>query len=82
MKVELLVTANEEDVLKVYRPKDWNEIVVKCQNSHIQIWVNGYQSVDYTEDDDSIEKKGIIGFQIHEGAPAEAWYRNITLTEL
>ena len=79
---KMLVTANVEEVLKVYRPKDWNEIVVKCQNSHIQIWVNGYQSVDYTEDDDSIEKKGIIGFQIHSGAPAEAWYRNITLTKL
>lgn len=79
---KMLVTANEEEILKVYRPNDWNEIVVKCQASHIQIWVNGYQSVDYTEDDDSIEKKGIIGFQIHEGAPAEAWFRNITLTEL
>jgi len=57
-------------------------MVVKCQDNHIQIWVNGYPSVDYFEDDDSIAQKGIIGIQIHEGAPAEAWFRNITLTEL
>jgi hypothetical protein len=44
--------------------------------------VNGYQTVDYFEEDDSIEKTGIIGLQIHGGAPAEAWYRNITLKKL
>jgi hypothetical protein len=79
---KMLVTSNEEELLKVYRPKDWNEIVIKCQNNHIEIWVNSYKTVDYTEDDESIEKKGIIGLQIHGGAPAEAWYRNITIREL
>jgi hypothetical protein len=79
---KMLVTADEKEILKVLRPNDWNNIVVKCQGNHIQVWVNGYQSVDYTEDDDSIEKTGIIGFQIHAGAPAEAWFRNITLTKL
>ncbi len=78
----MLVTANQEEIVKAYRQKEWNEMVLKCQGNHIQIWVNGYQSVDYTEGDDTIEKKGIIGFQIHAGAPTEAWYRNITLTEL
>jgi len=79
---KMLVTANEEEVLKVCQLKGWNEMIVKCQNTHIQVWINGYQSVDYIEDDDSIEKKGIIGFQIHAGDPTEAWYRNITLTKL
>jgi hypothetical protein len=79
---KMLITANEEEVLKVYRPKDWNELVVKCIDNHIQIWVNGYKTVDYFENDKSIEKSGIIGLQIHGGAPAEAWYRNITIREL
>jgi hypothetical protein len=79
---KMLVTANEEEVLEIYRPKDWNEIVISCHNNHIQIWLNDYKTVDYTEEDESIEKKGIIGLQIHAGAPAEAWYRNITLRKL
>jgi hypothetical protein len=79
---KMLVTGNEEEVLKVYKPGDWNELVIKCQNNHIQIWVNGYQTVDYFEEDGSIAKKGIIGLQIHGGAPAEAWYRNITIREI
>lgn len=79
---KMLVTANQEEIKKAYRTNDWNEMVVKCKDNHIQVWVNGYQSADYTEDDDSIAKKGIIGFQIHAGAPTEVWLRNITLTEL
>lgn len=78
----MLVTANQEEIVKVYRQNEWNEMVVKCQDNHIQIWLNGYQTVDYTEEDETIEKKGIIGFQIHGGVPTEAWFRNITLTEL
>ena len=78
----MLVTANQEEIVKAYRQNEWNEMVVKCQDSHIQIWVNGYQSVDYTEEDDTIAKKGIIGFQIHAGAPTEVRYRNIRLAEL
>ena len=79
---KMLVIANQEEIKKAYRSNDWNEMVLKCKNNHIQVWVNGYQSVDYTEDDESIAKKGIIGFQIHAGAPTEVWLRNITLTEL
>lgn len=78
----MLVTANQEEIVKVYRQNEWNEMVVKCQDNHIQIWLNGYQTVDYTEEDDTIPKKGIIGFQLHAGAPTEVRYRNIKLTEL
>lgn len=79
---KMLVTANQEEIKKVYRSNEWNEMVVKCKDNHIHVWVNDYQSVDYTEEDDSIAKAGIIGFQVHAGAPAEAWFRNIKLTEL
>ena len=35
---KMLVTANQEEIIKVYRPHDWNKMVVKCQNNHIQIY--------------------------------------------
>jgi hypothetical protein len=38
--------------------------------------------VDYTETDDKIDRGGIIGLQIHGGRPSEAWYKDITITEL
>jgi len=79
---KMLVVANQEEIKKASRTNEWNEMVLKCKGNHIQVWVNGYRSADYTEEDDSIAKSGIIGFQIHAGAPTEVWLRNITLTEL
>ena len=61
---------------------DWNEYRIRCEGKHIQLWVNGFQTVDYTEPDDAIEQTGVIGLQIHGGAPSEAWYRDIRLQRL
>jgi len=55
---------------------DWNAMRVICEGPRIQIFINGRQTIDYLEADDSIPQTGIIGLQIHSGKPAEAWYRN------
>ncbi len=60
----------------------WNSMRVLCQGSSIQIFVNGKQTVDYTESDQNIPAFGIIGLQIHSGKPTEAWYRNIRVLQL
>jgi len=46
------------------------------------MWMNGYQTVDYTEEDESIEQLGLIGLQIHGGPPTEAWYKDIRIKVL
>ena len=61
---------------------DWNDYVIRCEGPHIQLWLNGFQTVDYTEPDDKIDRTGIIGVQIHGGPASEAWYRNIQIKEL
>jgi len=61
---------------------DWNEYLIRCEGPRIQLWINGQQTVDYTEPDAAIPRTGIIGLQIHGGAPSEAWYRDITIREL
>ena len=58
---------------------DWNSLRVICEGPRIQIFVNGKQTVDYTETDESIDRVGIIGLQVHSGKPVEAWYRNIRI---
>jgi hypothetical protein len=79
---KVLVQANREELDKVLKYNDWNEYVIRCEGKHVQLWLNGYQTVDYTELDDSIEQKGIIGLQIHSGPPSEAWYKDIKIKEL
>jgi len=79
---KLLATVNREELAKVLRLADWNEYVIRCVGKRIQLWLNGYQTVDYTEPDDSIEQTGLIGLQIHGGPPSEAWYKDITIKEV
>jgi hypothetical protein len=77
-----LAKPDAEQLAKALKPNDWNEYVIRCQGKRIQLWINGYQTVDYTEADEGIAEKGIIGLQIHGGPPSEAWYKEIELREL
>lgn len=67
---------------EIVKPNDWNEYVVRCEGRRIQLWLNGRRTVDYTEPDESIPRKGIIAVQIHGGPPTEAWYKDIRIREL
>jgi hypothetical protein len=67
---------------KIVKPDDWNEYVIRCQGRRIQLWINGQKTVDYTEPDESIPQKGLVGLQIHGGPPSEAWYKDIRIQEL
>ena len=44
--------------------------------------VNGVQTIDYTEEDKTLEQEGQIGLQIHGGNKAEVSFRNITIEVL
>ncbi len=79
---KVLAGPTPEDQQKIVKPDDWNAYVIRCQGRHIQLWLNGVKTVDYTEDDTSLEQTGLIGLQIHGGPAGEAWYRNLVLTPL
>ena len=79
---KLLVQSDPKVIKKVLKRDDWNDYRVRCEGKRIQIWLNGVQTVDYTEPDDNIALKGIIGLQIHSGGPSEAHFRNIRILEL
>jgi hypothetical protein len=79
---ELLAVPDQDELAKVFRRGDWNDYVIRAEGPRIQIWINGYQTVDYTETDPDIEREGIIGLQVHGGAPAEIRYRNLEIEPL
>jgi Domain of Unknown Function (DUF1080) len=66
---------------KIVKHDDWNDYVIRCEGPRIQIWLNGTQTVDYTEKE-KVERTGIIGLQIHGGAKAKALYKDIRIEEL
>jgi hypothetical protein len=79
---QMLVQTDQELAKRIVKPEDWNKIRIICQGPRIRIFVNGEQTVDYTEPDQDIRDYGVIGLQIHSGKPTEAWYRNIRIRQL
>ena len=79
---KMLAVGDQEKLAKVFKPDGWNDYVIRCEGKEIQTWINGFQTVDYTEQDPEIEQTGIIGLQVHGGAPSEVWYRNLAIREL
>ena len=76
---KILAQPDPQRLREVLKAGDWNEYVIRCVGPRIQLWLNGLQTVDYTESDASIEQAGLIGVQIHAGPPAEAWYKDIRI---
>ncbi len=60
----------------------WNDYRIRCEGPRIQLWLNGVQTVDYTETDPDIAAKGVIGLQIHGNGKAIIRVKDLTLQEL
>jgi len=79
---KVLIGADPAVVKQAIKRGDWNDYAVRCQGPRVQIWLNGQQTVEYTEPDDKIERDGFIGLQIHGGGPSEAWYKDLRIRKL
>lgn len=61
---------------------EWNEQRIRAEGPRIRIWLNGVQTVDYTETETGIDTAGIIALQIHGGPPSIVRYKDIVIEEL
>jgi hypothetical protein len=77
-----LIGPDKALIHKTLKVGEWNNYRIRCEGPHIQIWINGVQTVDYTEPETQIEQRGLIALQIHGGAKAEASYKDIFIEEL
>jgi len=80
----VLARGDKKKLTAALKPTGWNDYVIRCVGNRIQLSINGYQTVDYTETEpeSKVPTKGIIGLQIHGGAPSEIRYKDITIREL
>jgi hypothetical protein len=79
---KVLAGPKKEDLAKIVKYDDWNDYVIRCEGPRIRLWLNGTLTVDYTEKDDKIERTGVIGLQIHGGAKAKVYYKDLVIEEL
>jgi hypothetical protein len=79
---KILGGSTKEVIAKLVKDEDWNDYLIRCEGPRIRLWLNGTLTVDYAEKDEKIEKTGIIGLQIHGGAKAKVYYKDILIEEL
>jgi hypothetical protein len=79
---KFLVEPDPVKLQAVLKPDGWNDLVIRCEGPRIQLWVNGLLTVDYTEPDATLPRRGRFGLQIHGGEPAQASYQDIRIKRL
>jgi arylsulfatase A len=77
-----LVRPADEVLQSVSQPGQWHDYRIRAEGDHIQLWVNGIQTVDYTETEPGLPKAGVIALQIHGNATAEVRFKDLEIQEL
>jgi len=71
------------DVLKqVSRPGEWHDYRIRAEGPRVRLWVNGIQTVDYTDTEPGLPATGVIALQIHGNAVSEVRFKDIEIEEL
>ena len=69
-------------ITKLVKLNEWNEMEIVCENHHIRLYLNGNQTIDYKEADETLPQAGLIGLQVHGGGKLEVYYKDLILSEL
>jgi hypothetical protein len=76
----LLDAAGFEKLMKL---NEWNDVVIIAKGNHIQHFLNGTQTLDFTDNDPQLAlKEGVIALQLHAGAPMWTEFKNLRIKEL
>lgn len=68
---------------KLFKLNEWNEVTIKAQGNHIQHFMNGQLTLDFTDNNPELAlKDGILALQLHAGAPMWAEFKEIRIREL
>ncbi len=80
---KMLAQPTPEVLAKAQKPLgEWNDYRIRAEGNRIQIWLNGVQTVDYTETEPGIDLTGIIAVQIHGNATSIVSYKDLMIEEL
>ena len=77
-----MLVVSPPETKKHYKPDGWNTYFIRCQGPNIELKLNGFTTVKYTEKDAKIPRKGVIAPQLHVGPPMEIQIKAICIKEL
>jgi len=70
------------ELLKAYKPKEWNDYTVLCQGGHVVLTINGVTLADLQDDDPKRLAEGVLGLQVHVGPPMKVEFKDIRLKRI
>jgi hypothetical protein len=65
------------NVPEILKPKEWNTLRIKCQETYFTVWLNGVEVLQYLSD--TIPPEGPIGLQLHPKNQMAIQFRNILI---
>jgi len=75
--------AKSSDLQAAIRKEDWNDYVVIAKGNHLQHFINGRQTVDVLDEQESkAARAGILALQLHAGDPMTVQFKNIRIKSL
>jgi len=78
----ILSDVDPEQVKPHIKEGEWNELVVTADGNHITEQLNGFTTVDYTEDKPEGATEGIIALQLHVGPKMRVEFKDVEIKEL
>ncbi len=72
--------AKSEEIQSKINMEQWNHYLIVANGNHLQHFINGYITIDVT--DNEVNKRsssGIIALQVHKGPAMEVFYKNIVI---
>ena len=62
------------------KPDGWNDYVIIAKGNHIQHFINGVQTIDFTDKEPELAlSEGILALQLHAGKPMWVEFKDIRL---
>jgi len=78
---ETLIDA--EGFQTLFKLNQWNDVVIIAKGNHIQHYLNGRLTLDFTDNDPQLALlDGLLGLQLHAGKPMWAEYKDIRIKML
>jgi hypothetical protein len=76
-------TAEESEVMASIKKEDWNTLEVTAKGNHLVHKVNGFTTVDVTDNaEGKAVASGILALQLHAGPPMTVQFKDIQLKKL
>lgn len=66
-----------------YKEKEWNEYVIIARGNHLEHWLNGFKTIEATDNDSKRgAPEGLLALQIHSGPPMVVEFKDLFLKDL